>query len=158
MFLFFGFGKVKNKLDSITLMAIVILFVFFLKSPSQKIFFFPVLLAVYLYDFNLKYEWVILTFAAINIIFGMFIVFERANLCTSQEIFDFAEGRNESIYFGVFQPYLDYRGMTYEPPYDYQITRNCTKKDYFIMEDWRQSQILFTPYKFCLEKWDGKYG
>ena len=50
---------------------------------------------------------------------------------------------------------LDYKNKTERLPYKYQITSNCKNStDYFITEDWRNSQILYWPYKLCLEDYN----
>lgn len=164
--LLFAFVKPSksSRLDQATLGAIALFLILFLKFPSQKIFFFPVMLSFMLYDFDFsklssrKLYGLLILLVAANLLFGIATQYYRAGTCTPKEFYTFASGHNESIFFGVFQPYLDYKGKQYSPPYQYQITINCRNlTDYMIAEDWRNAQLMFQPYKFCLEPWDGRY-
>ena len=95
----------------------------------------------------------------LNTITGISTDIRRTNLCTLTEINKYADNHNETIHFKVFQPYLDYKGKDYKPPYEYKITIDCfNSTDYFYMEDWRNAQLLFWPYKFCLEDYKNNGG
>ena len=154
----------KNYLDCLTHAFIILFFIFMLKSPSQKLFFFPVMLTFMLYDFNFsnpkikKYLfWFISILVVFNLSAAFYIQSNRANLCTQQSFYDFAVSHEESIQFGIFKPYLDYRGISEKLPYTHQLTNNCKdSEDYMIVEDWRSSQLLFMPFRLCLEPYDGR--
>jgi hypothetical protein len=167
--------------DNIAFFIIVIFFIFFLKFPSQKIFFFPVMLTFILYDFAFisdrtsptgktkAYEgnklistgnatfrkWLMpltLSLMIINIVFASSVQLSRANQCSAYEFYRYAESHNDNIFFGVLQPFLDYYGKKENEPYQYQISQSCSNSsDYFYAEDWRNPQLLYSPYKFCLE-------
>ncbi len=157
LILFTYLGKIKNKLDFITLLSIVLFLIIFLKTPSQKIFFFPVILSFMFFDFDFKKikKWLLWIFILINVIAGLVIQMNRVDQCTANSFSDFAKENDLNTYYGIFQPYLDYRGITTQEPYKYEITQNCqNESNYFIAEDWRYSQLWYNPYKFCL----GEYG
>ena len=150
--------KFKDKLDFITHLLIFGVFILLLESPSQKLFFFPVLLSFMLYDFEFEKlkKYALVAFIIFNLLLGFAIQVARAEHCTPKAIYGFAQRHNESTYYGVFQPYLDYYNKTYAEPYAYELSQNCKNAtDYFIAEDWRNSQILYWPYKFCLEEYNG---
>ena len=160
--LLFVTAKPKNdRLDLLILWVIVLFLVFFLKFPTQKVFFFPILLTFMFYDFKIKgipITTLAIPLVVVNLLFAGYIHYHRLNECTPKAFNDYALSHNESAYFGVFEPYLSYYGTNESPPYKYQITINCKNAtDYFKAEDWRNAQLLYRPYKFCAEPWDGRY-
>ncbi|MBU1120925.1 hypothetical protein KJ660_03540 [Candidatus Micrarchaeota archaeon] len=156
--LFLGDARPREKnFDWIIHLAIVMFFMFFLKFPSQKIFFFPVMLSFIIYDFKNtdRFKWIIIAFAMINVIMASIMLYQRESLCTAEALYEYGLKHNESIYFGVLQPYLDYYGLKEEPPFKYKITKLCDDSvDYVIVEDWRNGQLFFLSYKFCLEPFE----
>lgn len=164
--LFIFFAKMKDKYECGIHAGIVIFFITFLNFASQKVFFFPILLSFMLYDFDFthykkhfKYiKYIICIFVAINLLSAFATIHRRSNLCSANAFIDYGAKHNESIYFGVFESYFTYHNLPLNPPYKYQITQNCSNTtDYFIAEDWRNSQLLYMPYKFCTEKWNNRY-
>lgn len=156
LILFTYLGKIKNKLDFITLLSIVLFLIIFLKTPSQKIFFFPVILSFMFFDFDFKKikKWLLWTFILINVSAGLVIQMYRVDNCTANSFSNFAEENDLHTFYGIFQPYLDYRDIQTQEPYKYQITQNCkNESNYLIAEDWRYSQLWYNPYKFCLEEY-----
>ena len=155
LLLFAGLGKLKEKnIDWMKFIGIVLFIIIFLKFPSQKIFFFPVILSFIIYDFKepKRFKWIITAFMLINIFGAVIMQYNRYNLCTSEAFSEYGLEHEENIHFGVFQPYLDYYGLNEEPPYAYRITQSCSgSADYMIAEDWRNAQLFFLSYKFCLE-------
>jgi len=126
------------------------------------VFFFPVILSFMLYDFNLKkskkvFYWIVGTLIAVNLMVSLSTNLNRIDNCTATAFYDFGVSHNESIYFGIYQPYLDYYGKEEIPPYSHQITINCNTTDTFIAEDWRNAQLMYLPYEYCLEEFDGRY-
>ncbi len=156
-------NKKFTKYDFICHVLIIIFLIVFLKFPSQKVFFFPVILSFMMYDFELKkskkiFYSIVTVLIIINISIGFSTSINRLNNCTADSFYDFANKHEESIYFGVLQPYLDYYGKKSKPPYTEQITINCENNtNYLIAEDWRNGQLLYMPSKFCFEKYDGRY-
>ncbi len=148
-------NKNFKRFDFIIYVLILIFLIVFLQFPSQKVFFFPIILLFMMFDFKLKskkaFYWIIVVLIAINVFIALYTQINRAETCTAMTFYDFSLEHNESIYFGVFQPYLDYYGKHQQPPYEYQITIDCRDKDYMIAEDWRNSQVLYMSSKFCLE-------
>lgn len=155
-------NKNFKNFDYIIFIIIFIFLIVFLKFPSQKVFFFPIILSFMMYDFKLKpmrvFYWIIAVLIAMNVFIGLYTQINRADTCTATAFYDFSIKNNESIYFGIYQPYLNYYGKEQYPPYDYQITIECNEtKEYLIAEDWRNSQVLYMPSKFCLQEYDGRY-
>ncbi len=151
-----------KRYDYLAYALIMIFLIVFLKFPSQKVFFFPILLSFMMYDFKLKpkkiFYLIIGVLIAMNVSIGLYTQINRAETCTATAFYDFGMEHKESIHFGVFQPYLDHYGKSYNPPYEYQITIDCSEtNDYLIAEDWRNSQVLYMPSRFCLENYDGRY-
>jgi len=155
--LFLGMAKRKEKnIDWLIHLAIILFIIIFLKFPSQKVFFFPVMLSFILYDFKIKkdYIYVVAAFMIINILLAGTMQYNRAELCTSDAFYEYGLKHTESIYFGIFQPYLDYLGLEEKPPYNSMITQACSdSEDYVIAEDWRNGQLFFLSYKFCLKEY-----
>jgi len=166
----------KSRLDCLILFLIVIFFIVFLKFPSQKVFFFPVILSFMLYDIKLpnyrhmpiglpRMKYILIVLVIINIVLASATLIRRNNICSADSFYIYSELHDSSIHFGVFQPYLDYRSKHIPEPYEYRIAiaksekwgvygSNCkNKSDYLIAEDWRNAQLYYLPYKFCLEKW-----
>ena len=159
-------AKPKNYLDSFSHIAIILFSIIYLTFPTQKVFFFPVMLSFMLYDFDFRksekgMKKIIIILIAFNLILAGAIQISRSNICSAKEFYEFGSKYKENIQFIVFQPYLDYYGKEGSKPYTYQIIlgkSQCSNAtDYFIAEDWRNSQLLYLPYKFCLEPYDGKY-
>ncbi len=149
---------IKNNYDHIIHAAIIIFLIFFLKYPSQKVFFVPVILAFMIYDFNFRklkrnvMIGLVTTLITINIVMGFYADMNRANLCTPRAYYEYSLNYEESIYFGTLQPYLDYYNRPMDEPYQYQVTMDCKDAEhYFYAEDWRNPMLLFKPGKLCLE-------
>lgn len=162
--LLIGFANPKaQRLDLAVHVVILLFLVLFLKFPTQKVFFFPVLLFFMFYDFDWRqykkyWKWIVIPLILINIISASIILYNRADACTAANFNDFSLSSPHSIYFGVFQPYLDYYGTVEQPPYTHQVTIACGgNNDTFIAEDWRNSQLRYSPLTFCLELYDGRY-
>ena len=159
LILLFFLAKPKNKPDFIIHIFIVAILILFLESPSQKVFFFPVMLSFMLYDFDFAKlrKYAIIPFIIINVGLGLTIQLVRAEHCTPQSVHQFAIDHIQ-VFYGVFQPYLDYYNMPQDNEYTYQLTTKCKNAtDYFMAEDWRNSQILYWPYKFCLEEYNADH-
>lgn len=144
----------KWNLDLFSHLFIIFFLLIFLKTPSQKVYFFPVILSFMLYDFDLRrygrfmkkhIAMFISLLIVINIVFAATIQYQRANLCTARQ---FNENTPKDSFLGIYQPYLDYYNKENKGPYAYNISQSCDK-EYFLAEDWRLSQLLFTPFKFC---------
>src|SRR3990167_3508826 len=149
-------AKPRDNLDFATHIFIIMIMIGLMESPSQKIFFFPIILSFMLYDFDFKKlrKYAVVPFIILNLLLGSTIQIARAEHCTPQSIYIFAQRNNENTYYGVFQPYLDYYNRTASEPYVYELSQDCKNaNDYFIAEDWRNSQVLYWPYKFCLEEY-----
>ena len=162
LILLMGFIKPKNNLDCITHAIIIAFLVFMLQMPTQKVFFFPVMLTFMLYDFNFKkirkyLFWFIGIMVIFNLSAAIYIQSGRTDLCTQQSFYNFAVSHEQNIHFGIFKPYLDYGGTSERLPYTHQLTERCKdSEDYMMVEDWRSSQLLFMPFRLCLEPYDGR--
>lgn len=156
LLLYFGRFK-KHKYDWFILTFILIFFIFFLKFPTQKLFLFPVILTFMFIDFDFSKIWkhkkpLLTIVIALNLILGGYTTINRINTCTPTNFHTFALEHEENIEFGIFQPYLDYHGLGTQEPYSHGISIDCANTtDYFIAEDWRNSQLRYSPIKFCLE-------
>src|SRR3990167_1939670 len=143
--------KEKN-LDWVKHIMIIAFLVFFLKFSSQKVFFFPVILAFMLYDLRqFKYRhWLVALLLILNVAGAFTVQYQRAGLCTPKAFYEFTQLHN-GISLEIFQPYVEHYGGINQEPYSYNITQKCANTtDYFYAEDWRDSQLLFIPQKFCL--------
>lgn len=166
LILFIAFGKLSRKFsyfDAAIHAAIPIVLLLFLKFPSQKVFFFPIIMTFFIYDLDFrqfkKYKWYILfALMLFSLVAGVMVQFDRSNLCTQEQFYDFASHQSQSIYFGVFQPYLDYYNITYTGPYPYEISQSCSNStDHFLAEDWRNSQLFYNANRFCVIESDGRF-
>lgn len=146
----------SSNMDMLALIFIILFMIIFLKFPSQKIFFFPVLLIFILFDLDFgrleKYSAAIIgAMLAFNLMYGIMFLYERNSTCSAREFYEFADGKN--IFMGTFQPYADYYGWQEHKPFTYQLSQNCSEaKEYFIAEDWRNPLLTYNTYQFCAER------
>lgn len=150
-------AKPKDKLDFAAHIFIIAFMAIFLETPSQKIFFFPTMLSFMLYDIDFPKlrKQALAFFIIFNVMIAFSIQIVRAEHCTPKSIYEFATKYDEGIYFGVLQPYLDYYNLSEKKPFVWQLSAKCNNaKDFFIAEDWRNSQVLYWPYKFCLRQYN----
>ena len=149
-------NKAFYKLDCLLLFLIVVFFMVFLKFPTQKIFFFPVLLSFLMFNFDWGkiFKWLVIPLITLNLLFAFSVQWQRASVCTPSAFYEFSINHNESIYFGVLQPYLDYHGKTYLAPYSHEIAINCKNTtDTFEGEDWRNTLLVYIPNDYCIKEY-----